>query len=210
MKRIIAIFLLVVALADLSVAEGQSRYLRRPVSKLGYGIKGGANLTWQASPGNDANVTIRDIIGVNVGGFCNYFFQRQMAFQGELMVSGRGSHWKDFYDNMKDIVTYLDVPLLFRYQPLKYLNVHAGPVISYRINATQKDMTADVKSEIKDYYESFELSMAAGAEINLPSHINFTVRYIHGFTPATTAVEYVDPWYNRMIQVSVGYRFAGK
>lgn len=210
MKKMFCLLILVILISNLAVIEGQTRYLRRPPSKFGYGLKGGINLAWQLSPGNQANVVVKDIIGINAGGYCNYFITRKIALQGELLASTRGSHWKDFYNNMKDIITYVDMPLLFKYQPLKYLNLHAGPVLSGRINATQKDLDAKVNSEIKDYYKSFELSAAAGAELTLPAHINVSIRYVYGLTAATTKVEYVDPWYNNFVQFSVGYRFAGR
>lgn len=210
MKRIFSFIVLVVIISNFSIIDGQSRYMRRPPSKLGYGIKGGINLAWQSSPGNQANVVVKNVIGINAGGYCNYFLYRQVALQGELLASSRGSHWKDFYNNMKDIVTYVDMPLMFKYQPHKFFNLYAGPVASYRINAVQKDIEAGAKSEIKDYYRTFEFSVTGGAEINFPAHINLDVRFIYGLSPATTHVEYVDPWYNNYVQVSVGYRLKGR
>ncbi len=210
MKKILFLLILIVLLADITIVEGQTRFLRRPPSKFGYGLKGGINIAWQSSPGNEANVVVKDIIGINAGGYCNYFLYRQIAVQAELLASTRGSHWKDFYNNMKDVVTYVDMPLLFKYQPHRYINLNAGPVLSGRINATQKDLEAKVKSEIKDYYKAFEFSVTAGAEVTFPAKVNVSVRFVYGLTPATTQLEYVDPWYNSYVQFSVGYRFAGR
>ncbi len=209
MKKTFFLLVLLV-IVNISMVEGQTRFLRRPPSKFGYGLKGGLNLAWQSSPGNKANVVVKDIIGFNAGGYCNYFLYRQIAVQAELLASIRGSHWKDFYNDMRDNVTYLDLPLLFKYQPHRYINLQAGPVLSARINATQKDLEAKVKSDITDYYKPFEFAVTAGAEVTFPAKINATVRFVYGLTPATTQVEYVDPWYNSAIVVSVGYRFAGR
>lgn len=208
MKRLFSIFVLFVLLANLSVINGQTRYLRRPVSKFGYGVKGGANLAWQSSPDNDGSVKVNEIIGVNAGGYCNYFYTRKLGIQGELLVSAKGSNWKDFYDHMKDVATYIDVPLLARYQPHKYFSFHLGPVLSYRLNSTRKDLGQNVQSEIKDLYKPVEVSVTAGAEVNLPFHINVTLRYIYGLTPATK--DEVGSWYNNLIQMSIGYRIKGR
>lgn len=210
MKRIYTLLILVVVVANLSLVEGQTRYMRRPPSKFGFGLKGGVNAAWQSSPGNQANVVVKNIFGINAGAYCNYFLYRQIAVQGELLVSGKGSHWKDFYNNMRDNVTYLDMPLLFKYQPHRFFNLHAGPVISYRVNATQKDLEAKVKSDVRDYYKTFEFSAAAGVEATFPARINVDLRFVYGLTRATTEIEYIDPWYNSFVQVSVGYRFAGR
>ncbi len=213
MKRVISILMLIFLIFNFSVVEGQGKYkkyMRGPQPKLGYGIKAGVNLARQSSPGNDADIIVKNILGINAGGYCNYFFDRHFAIQSELMVSGKGSNWKDYYNHMKDIITYIDLPLLIRYQPVKFLNIHAGPQASYRVNATQKDLNEGVKADINDYYKSFDFGMMLGVEVNLTSRINVTARYVHGLTAATTSVEYTEPWYNNYFQFSVGFRLVGR
>jgi len=126
------------------------------------------------------------------------------------MVSGKGSHWQDNYDNEKDIVTYIDLPILLRYQPLNFLNIHAGPQIGLMLNAKQKDMETGIKININDYYQNFDYGFVFGAEANLPNNLNLTLRYIMGLFSATTDIMYVDPWKNNLIQISLGYRITGR
>ncbi|MGB8489851.1 MAG: porin family protein [Bacteroidales bacterium] len=204
------ILILIVLSTIHSVADAQSKYYRRSEPRFGYGVRAGAGISGQTTTNKDAGYKVRNILGFNAGGYCNYFFFKYLAFQPELNISQRGSHWEDFYDNMQDDVTYLDLPLLVRFQPVRYFNVHAGPQVSYRLKATQKDMETGIKSEIEDYYRSFDYGIAVGIEANLPNHINLTIRYIVGLLPATTIYEYTDPWYNNSLQFSIGYRIKGR
>jgi hypothetical protein len=119
-------------------------------------------------------------------------------------------HWKDFYDDMKDLLTYIDIPLIIKYQPARFVNIQAGPQIGFRLRAMQKDLETEVKTKINDYYNFFDLGVACGVEANLPNRINLTVRYVFGISPATTDVLYIDPWYNNFLQLSLGYRIRGR
>lgn len=192
------------------IVEGQPGRYRRSEPKFGYGIKAGVNLSGQSTTTSGLDYDIQNIVRYNAGGYCNYFFYKVFAIQPELILSGKGVHWKDFYDDMKDILTYIDIPLLIKYQPSKYFNVHAGPQIGFRIRAMQKDMETGEKTNINDYYNLLDYGVAAGVEANLPNRFNLNVRYVFGLFSATTDVQYIDPWYNNFLQFSVGYRLQGR
>jgi hypothetical protein len=203
----LGILLLMVNTID---ADGQGRYFRRSEPKFGYGVKAGVNLSSQSTSVSDVDYDIQNIVRYNGGGYCNYYFFNFLAVQPELMISGKGVHWKDFYDDMKDLLTYIDIPLIIKYQPAKFVNIQAGPQIGLRLRAMQKDLETEVKTKINDYYNFFDLGVACGVEANLPNRINLTVRYVFGISPATTDVLYIDPWYNNFLQLSLGYRIRGR
>ncbi len=208
-KNLFCIALLLMIVSSI-VVEGQNKYFRRSEPKFGYGIKAGVNISSQSTNVSSADYDIQNIVRYNGGGYCNYFFYRFLAVQPELMLSGKGVHWKDFYDDMKDILTYIDIPLLIRYQPVQFVNIQAGPQIGFMVRAMQKDMGTGVKQQINDYYNFFDFGVAFGVEANLPNHINLTVRYVFSLSPSTTDVLYVDPWYNNFLQFSLGYRLSGR
>ncbi len=210
MKRITILLAIILTTLNILVVEGQSRYYRKKQPKLGYGIKAGVNYAGQSTTNKAAEYNTTNILGINAGGYVNYFLLRPFAVQAELMVSGKGSHWQDNYDNEKDIVTYIDLPILLRYQPLNFLNIHAGPQIGLMLNAKQKDMETGIKININDYYQNFDYGFVFGAEANLPNNLNLTLRYIMGLFSATTDIMYVDPWKNNLIQISLGYRITGR
>jgi hypothetical protein len=192
------------------VVDGQNKYYRRSEPKFGYGVKAGVNFSGQSTTVSGADYDIQKIMRYNGGVYCNYFFYKFLGIQPELMISGKGVHWKDFYDDMKDILTYIDIPIMIRYQPIRYINIQAGPQVGFRVRATQKNMETGVKSEINDYYNFLDYGLACGIEANLPNRINLTVRYVFSFSSSTTDVLYIDPWFNNFLQFSLGYRIKGR
>jgi hypothetical protein len=210
MKRNLFYIAFMLMIVSSLVVKGQNKYYRRSEPKFGYGLKGGVNLSSQSTNVSGADYNTQNIVRYNGGGYCNYFFYKFLGVQPELMISGKGVHWKDFYDDMKDILTYVDIPLMIKYQPVRYVNIQVGPQIGFIVRAMQKDMETDLKKEITDYYNFTEYSLACGVEANLPNHINLTVRYVFGLSPATTDLLYIDPWYNNFLQISVGYRLRGR
>lgn len=202
MKIFFTILIIMLIYSGFSVSNAQP--------KLGYGIKGGINVADQSTTGEGLNVNVKNIMRFHGGAYLNYFLLDNIAIQPELLLSGKGSKWDDPYTDTKDLLTYIDVPILIRYQPVKLLNIHAGPQFGYMISAFQDDLSGDEKTDIKDWYNNMDIGIVAGAEANLPFRINVTVRYILGLTEATNDVEYIEPWKNNFIQVSVGYRIKGR
>jgi len=202
MRKLISVLATVFIFASLSTTVAQS--------KLGFGLKGGINIANQTTTGEGLNVNLENILRFHAGAYLNYFVLDKLAIQPELLVSGKGSKWDDPYINTKDLLTYIDIPLMIRYQPLKLLNIHAGTQFGYLISALQEDLAGGEKVDIKDWYNKADMGIVLGAEANLPYNINLTVRYILGLSEASNDVEYIDPWKNNFFQVSLGYRIKGR
>ncbi len=182
-------------------------------SKIGYGVKAGANISRQSTSIETENVEAIDLKGLlrfNAGAWFNYFIIDHLAIQPELIISGKGTDWNDPSYNVKDLLTYVDVPLLLRYQIIDLVNVQAGPQFGYLLSARQKDNETGDVIKINDYYKKSDFGLAVGVEANLPFKLNLTVRYVFGLKPVTTDVQYIDPWLNNFLQISAGYRFLGK
>lgn len=212
MKKHLLYVFLILMIADISMAFGQptrNKY-RKSQPAFGYGAKAGVNIASQSTTGSDVAIDVKGVVRINAGGYCNYYVNEYLGIQAELLASGKGAHWKDFYDDMKDLLTYVDIPLLIKYQPVSFINIQAGVQAGLRVTAKQKDLKTGIKSDIKDYYNFTDYSLTGGVEANLPNKINLTLRYVYGLTPATNDVQYVDPWKNNLIQFSVGYRFSGR
>jgi hypothetical protein len=191
-------------------ADAQSRYLNKSEPKFGFGVKAGLNNATQSTKGGTVNVSVESITRINGGVYCNFFLFDFLAIQPELMVSGKGVHWKDQFSDAEDILTYIDMPILIKYQPVKLLNIHAGPEFGYRLNATQKNLDNGQKTDIKDYYSNFDIGLALGVEANLPFRVNLTFRYVLGLNTVYTGTENNEHWKNNYFQISAGYRIFGK
>jgi len=173
------------------------------------GIKAGINISDQVTSGTGENVNVRSILRFHGGAYFTYSVLDKLAVQPELLFSGKGSDWDDPAYNVKDLLTYIDIPVLIRYQLVKIVNIHAGPQFGYLLSATQKDKSSGDVINIDDYYKKPDLGLVLGVEANLPYRINFTIRYVIGLIPTTTDVEYIEPWLNNFFQISVGFRIKG-
>lgn len=176
---------------------------------FGAGVKGGINLATQSTTGEGENVAVRQLIGYNAGVYGNVFITDFLGIQAELLVATRGSDWDDPFYYVKDLLTYIDLPLLIKYQPIKYANVHIGPQFGYLLSARQKDKDDGEVRDIMDWYNPLDVGLVFGAEATLPFRVNFTVRYVVGLVSSTNDVEYIDPWMNNFLQFSLGFRIIG-
>jgi len=191
-------------------SNARSRHFKKSQPKFGAGVKAGLNYSSQYTnnPGN--TVDFKSIIGINAGAYCNYFLLDFLAVQPELLVSGKGSQWKNQYFDAKYNLTYIDLPLLIRFQPVELFNIQAGPQLSYLLFARQKDFGNNLNSNVMDYFYKFDLGLVFGVEANLPYNVNLTIRYFYGLNTATTGAQYTEIWKNKGFQISLGYRLLGR
>lgn len=203
MKKLYAhIFLFLLIMINFSLANAQL--------KPGLGIKTGLNLSTQTSTGVGENVNVDNILRFHGGIYFNLFLLNKIAIQPEVIISGKGSYWNDPYYDTRDLLTYIDLPVLIRYQPLKIVNIHAGPQFGYLISALQHDIESSEKTEIKEYYNNADFGIVFGVEANLPFRLNITLRYILGLSTVTAEDgDYIDPWKNNVLQLSAGLRIFG-
>lgn len=175
----------------------------------GLGIKGGANFATQ-----DANLLGVDIETSNITGFVggvyvNWFFGDKFALQPEFLYSRKGSV-SDLLqitsaDNSDNKFTYFDIPVLFRWQVIKFLNIHAGPQFSIltKAEADFGDTVVDIKENLKNS----DVGLIVGAEANLPLRLNLTARYIFGLTDVSN-IENIEIK-NSTFQLTLGIRLIG-
>lgn len=177
--------------------------------KYEFGVKGGLNITTQTTKGESINVNSNYKAGYNAGVFGNFFFNKRMAGQLEIMISQKGSKWNDPYFTGKDNLCYIDIPLLFRFQIIDLISVHAGPQFSFMTRANSIPDSGD-KWDAKSYYNNGDFGIAVGAEVHLPLRLSVVVRYIEGLSVTTNETYYVDKWKNRVFQVSVTFTIISK
>ena len=170
--------------------------------KWEFGVKGGVNITTQTTKGESINVNSNYKAGYNAGVFGNFFFAKKMAGQVEILSSQKGSKWNDPYFSGKDNLSYIDIPILFRFQIIDLVSVHAGPQFSFMIKANSIPDSGD-KFDASSYYNSTDIGIAVGAEVSLPLKFSVIVRYIEGLSVTTNDTYYIDQWKNRVFQVSV-------
>jgi hypothetical protein len=178
----------------------------------GLGIKGGANFATQDAksffPG--VEISTSNITGFVGGIYVNWFFGDKTAIQPEFLYSRKGSvsdilmGTSPIQSNTNEL-TYFDIPILFRWQVIKYLNIHAGPQFSILTKAVTDDGTT--AEDIKDDLKNSDVGLIIGAEANLPLRLNLTARYIYGLSNVSDIEEIEIK--NSSFQLTLGIRLIG-
>ena len=178
----------------------------------GLGIKGGANFASQNTSSflPSVEISTSNITGFVGGAYLNYFFGDKSAIQIELLYSRKGSvseilQGGSSVQSNDNKLTYFDIPVLFRWQIIKFLNIHAGPQFSILTKAVTEDGTTS--EDIKDELKNSDFGLIVGAEANLPLRLNITARYIFGLTDISDVDEIKMK--NSTFQLTLGIRLIG-
>jgi hypothetical protein len=175
-------------------------------SQVGLGIKGGVNFA-------NANVDNADSrTGYHAGIFVPIRFAGGIGIQPEALYSSQGTDIQDFGEYE---FNYINIPVLLTYSFLKVLEVQAGPQFGILMNSELEGV------DIKDATKSSDISIAVGAEVNLPFGLTGGLRYNigitdlvddpNGFVNVSPGLQVeIDEFNNRVFQIYVGYRLFGK
>lgn len=182
--------------------------------QLGLGVKGGVNLAGQTIKDTELDISTKMKPGYHVGVYLNYFIKKSSwGIQIEGLYSMKGSEITynilNFEETGRAKLYYIDVPILVRWQIIKFLNVHAGPQFNILLSAEEEfdDITEDIKNELT----TGEFAFAFGAEANLPFRLNVTARYVVGVTDIFKGTDNADlTKKNKMLMISLGFRIIGK
>ena len=119
----------------------------------------------------------------------------------EVLYSFKGADDYDF--------AYLEVPILFKKNFAKVLNIHLGPQFGFLTSAEfDAGVLGDV--DIQDELKSTDLSAVIGAGVDLPAGISGGVRYVFGLSDVNDGFISSDTEIrNRTLQVYVGYKLFG-
>ena len=105
-------------------------------------------------------------------------------------------------------MTYIAIPVMLKYKPIKFLFIEAGPQFSFLTKA-EIDFVGDVE-DIKDQLKNNDFGLAFGAGVNLPLGFNAGARYVLGFANINEALEGTeDSVKNTTFQLYVGWTIFG-
>jgi hypothetical protein len=184
--------------------------------RLQFGIKAGANFSNVfGTKGDEFKATGK--FGFATGTFVAIPIGKFMGIQPELLFSQKGFKGTSrILDNTYEFTrttSYIEMPLLFSYKPIKLLNLLAGPQYSYLVQ--QSDVFENVTPVIQQDDPGFEndnvrkhnLGFLVGTDINF-GHITLGARAGCDFLnnsegESSTAPRYKNVWY----QATLGFRF---
>jgi hypothetical protein len=197
MKKLVLTLIAVCAFTFASFAQGVT-----------FGAKAGINLANQKYEAEGFSVSPDARVGFHIGGFATIMFSETFGIQPELLYSAVGSKFDFSGDEMVSKWSYITVPVMFRYQPIELLNIHAGPQFGILAGAKSE---VDGESVDIENTKGLEIAAAFGAGIDLPMGLGFSGRYVLGLSNIVDETEDFEGYSikNNVFQLSVTYRFGG-
>jgi hypothetical protein len=106
------------------------------------------------------------------------------------------------YVNQREYkTTHMDLPLLFGYNVLDIIWLHAGP--QFTLMTSARDLTGG--SNVRKLYRPFDVNLAVGAEIYVTYRLQLAVRYFNGFLNQNKLDDPAPKWKNNGLQFTAGY-----
>lgn len=184
-----------------------------------FGIKGGMNISDWA--GDTEGLDVKSKIGFNIGGFAEIKLSDKFAIQPELLYSSQGMRVDDFETevdgvgfvtaDMKFNLSYINIPVMFKYYAAEKFNIEAGPQIGFLTSAKLKTKVEGYGSsdvDVKDNFESVDFGLNFGAGFDFTEHFFANVRYNLGLSNIAKTEPGEDAKINNSVfSLNVGYKF---
>jgi hypothetical protein len=202
-------------------------------AQVTYGIRSGVNYaSWK---GDDIQI-IQDLVdktdgyivtkgrtGMHVGGYVNIPISEVFSFEPGLEYSKKGYSLKgDFqipvlkYLNINARAQvqshYIDMPLLFKANVYKGLQLYAGPQVSYLVRSTLNAKLGvfgitlfNRGIGITERFNKVDMGLTGGIGYQFENGLNVQAGYDYGLSKLDKNDNYSA--YNRVVKVSVGYSF---
>ena len=208
-------------------------------AQFSFGVKASAtlnNILEEEFDGEDASEHSNPMkFGFNAGVFGEYMFSDNMGVAAELLFAqqGRKDVWKHDNDNKSTYTlttNNINLPIMFRYYPMRALSVEIGPQFGFCFGVKDKDVTkvlgnetetstnwGEVEDNLQEFdkdfkmWNRFNVGAAVGANYNFDFGLFVGARYTIGLTDLFYQNEDLSDddvkSKTSVISVSVGYRF---
>ena len=167
MKRMLFVIL---ALGNAALARAQVQF----------GVKAGYNLASFTQSGGSAQ-DVKSKSDFSAGALASVGLFTSFYLQPEVLYSGQGATVNVMGTDAKFNYSYLNVPVLFKYQHVSGLFAETGPQLGFLLSAKVKEsgQTTDVKSAS----QSTDFSWAFGVGYKIPKiNLGIDARYNLGLT----------------------------
>jgi hypothetical protein len=143
-------------------------------AQLTPGIKGGLNLTDVSNFNGDNRVS------GHVGLFLHHTINSRWCIQPEVLYSGQGQKYNTGEGERTLALSYIQVPVMIQYYPVRQLYFEAGPQIAFLTSAKSKGDNGDV--EVDGNYNKADFGLNLGVGIAATKQLGFYGRYNAGLT----------------------------
>jgi hypothetical protein len=165
-----------------------------------YGIRAGANFS--DIGGSDTGDTQRRK-GLHAGGFAGLSLLGIGGAETGAYYSQKGfvTHYNS--NKSETITSYVDVPLVIRFNIFPFTHLFAGPQASFLLDSRQKTVAGTHNST--EGMRKMDFAGVIGVGLNLPGGVRISTSYDHGIR---TIYQINDlKVYNRVVKISAGYKF---
>lgn len=192
----IAIFLCMILTA---AAEAQSPQ---------FGLRFGPSFTTVGGDGFEPNAFV---VGYHIGGYYQVPMEGKFTFEPGLQWSTKGSaiSFVGLPASGRSRNSYLDIPLLVKYNASKSVFLLFGAQPSFLLNSVRVirsngDKIVDEREVLRDSYNTFDLAGIVGLGANMGLGFNVQLTYEHGLTNITSDS---STEFNRGFKLSIGKSF---
>ena len=184
-----------------------------------YGVKGGLNLS--NFSGDTDGINLKSKAGFNIGGFVEMKLSDKFSIQPELLYSTQGPKVKDQVEVVDGILyngdvcfnlSYINVPVMFKYYVADKFNIEAGPQIGFLTSAKTKTTidgyNGSHEMNVKDIFESIDFGLNLGVGYDFADHWSAGLRYNLGLSNiAKTESDDDTKLHNGVFSINIGYIF---
>lgn len=163
-----------------------------------FGIKGGLNYANQNGSDitvNSQNYSTDAITSYHIGLVTEIKVTDGFSVQPELLYSTQGASYKNAFEEFKNELGYLSIPVLAKINLNKTVSLELGPQASFLLSEKNN---FDVNNA-----ETFEFGVAGGLGFNITKSFFLQARYVLGLTEASREAEVK----NSVLQISAGFKF---
>ncbi|MEO5591232.1 MAG: porin family protein [Chitinophagaceae bacterium] len=168
------------------------------------GVKAGANISNFTGASNEADLKAKTLVGFHAGGFVSLFVGNNFAIQPEVLLSTQGAKLEKTgtgAGNNDYKLTYINVPVMFKYRSNGGFYLEAGPQIGFKVHEKHSGSS-------EDFAKSTDFSIAGGVGYHSSIGLGIGARYTAGISKLGD-LSISDPatpdWKNGVIQISIFY-----
>jgi len=142
--------------------------------KYQLGLKGGVNLS-NFTGGDFKAVKNSSLLGFHAGGFISFLAGSNFAIQPEVLFSTQGAKLENAGDKRDFKVSYLNVPVMFKYRTNGGFYLEAGPQVGFKLGE-------DEYGSVNNFAKNLDLAVNAGLGYHSSSGFGIGGRYSAGIS----------------------------
>lgn len=172
-------------------------------AQVKFGAKAGLNIS---NVHSERNKDFKNLLAYNLGVVSKFSATNKIGITAEVLLSQKG--FKSLMipsGTTYNKLTYLSIPVLIEYKPVKALYIQVGPELSYLLSAKLKNSTLH-KSE-RDNYNKFDVGIAGGVGYTIFKNFSLEARYVYGLSQISQYTDVTGKYYNRVFQFNAVYLF---